>query len=185
MAELGEQLPVYRPPLNMHAAVRRTRVGDQGELGITVRYLTPHNKWSIHSEYQDNLFMLTLSRGGPDHLDVAQQDAAKIGVRDNDWIEAVNRNGVVVARAIVSHRMPEGTVYMHHAQDRLIDVPRTETTGKRGGIHNSLTRLLIKPSHLIGGYAQLSFAFNYLGPDRQPARRGHRDPPPQPGGDEY
>ena len=36
--------------------------------------------------------------------------------------------------------------------------------GKRGGIHNSLTRLLVKPSHLIGGYAQLSFAFNYLGP---------------------
>ena len=38
----------------------------------------------------------------------------------------VNRNGVVAARAIVSHRMPEGTVYMHHAQDRLIDVPLTE-----------------------------------------------------------
>ena len=60
--------------------------------------------------------------------------------------------------------MPEGLVYMHHAQDRLIDVPLTETTGRRGGIHNSLTRLLIKPSHLIGGYAQLTFAFNYLGP---------------------
>ena len=42
--------------------------------------------------------------------------------------------------------------------------PSRETSGKRGGIHNSLTRLLIKPSHLIGGYAQLSFAFNYLGP---------------------
>ena len=26
------------------------------------------------------------------------------------------------------------------------------------------TRISIKPSHLIGGYAQLSFAFNYLGP---------------------
>lgn len=91
-------------------------------------------------------------------------DAATVGVRDNDWVEAVNRNGVVVARAVVSHRMPKGTVYMYHAQDRLIDVPLTETTGRRGGIHNSLTRLLIKPSHLIGGYAQLSYAFNYLGP---------------------
>jgi nitrate reductase alpha subunit len=69
-----------------------------------------------------------------------------------------------VARAIVSHRMPPGTVYMYHAQERVIDVPIAETSGKRGGIHNSLTRLLIKPSHLIGGYAQLSFAFNYLGP---------------------
>ncbi|MEO3787933.1 nitrate reductase subunit alpha [Actinocorallia sp. B10E7] len=163
MTELGEQLPVFRPPLNMHQLFDEPRVGENGELGITVRYLTPHNKWSIHSEYQDNLFMLSLSRGGPT-IWMSDLDAAKIGVSDNDWVEAVNRNGVVVARAVVSHRMPEGTVYMHHAQDRLIDVPRTETTGRRGGIHNSLTRLLIKPSHLIGGYAQLSFAFNYLGP---------------------
>ncbi len=163
MAELGEQLPVYRPPLNMSELFDEPRIGDTGELGITVRYLTPHNKWSIHSEYQDNLFMLSLSRGGPT-VWMSPADAAKVGVADNDWIEAVNRNGVVVARAIVSHRMPEGTVYMYHAQDRLIDVPLTETSGKRGGIHNSLTRLLIKPTHLIGGYAQLSFAFNYLGP---------------------
>ncbi|MFF7646095.1 nitrate reductase subunit alpha [Streptomyces canus] len=163
MAALGEQLPVFRPPLDMHALFDEPRIGETGELGVTVRYLTPHNKWSIHSEYQDNLFMLSLSRGGPT-IWMSTQDAAKVGVSDNDWIEAVNRNGVVAARAVVSHRMPEGTVYMHHAQDRLIDVPRTETTGRRGGIHNSLTRLLIKPSHLIGGYAQLSYAFNYLGP---------------------
>ena len=63
-------------------------------------------------------------------------------MRDNDWIEAVNRNGVVVARAVVSHRMPEGTVYMYHAQERMINVPQAETNGRRGGIHNSLTRLL-------------------------------------------
>ncbi|MFE0510852.1 nitrate reductase subunit alpha [Streptomyces sp. NPDC058964] len=160
---LGEQLPIYRPPLDMHALFGEPRVGERDELGVALRYLTPHNKWSIHSEYQDNLFMLSLSRGGPT-IWMSTNDAERIGVQDNDWIEAVNRNGVVAARAVVSHRMPEGTVYMHHAQDRLIDVPRTETTGRRGGIHNSLTRLLIKPSHLIGGYAQLSYAFNYLGP---------------------
>jgi nitrate reductase alpha subunit len=163
MSEIGENLPVFRPPLNMAALFGEPQIGSNGELGITVRYLTPHNKWSIHSEYQDNLLMLSLSRGGPT-IWMSKQDAAKVGVSDNDWIEAVNRNGVVVARAIVSHRMPEGTVYMYHAQDRLIDVPLAETSGKRGGVHNSLTRLLIKPSHLIGGYAQLSFAFNYLGP---------------------
>ena len=150
-------------PRRARDPIGEPEIGDTGVLGVTVRYLTPHSKWSIHSEYQDNLFMLSLSRGGQT-IWMSAQDAAKVGVRDNDWIEAVNRNGVVVARAIVSHRMPEGTVYMHHAQDRLIDVPLTETSGKRGGIHNSLTRLLIKPSHLIGGYAQLTFAFNYLGP---------------------
>ncbi|MEV8437504.1 nitrate reductase subunit alpha [Actinosynnema sp. NPDC051121] len=163
MAELGEQLPVFRPPLDMTALFAEPRVGEQGEHGLAVRYLTPHSKWSIHSEYQDNLLMLSLSRGGPT-IWLSREDAAKIGVADNDWIEAVNRNGVVVARAVVSHRMPEGTVYMHHAQDRLVDVPIAEASGRRGGIHNSLTRLLIKPSHLIGGYAQLTFAFNYLGP---------------------
>jgi nitrate reductase alpha subunit len=195
MSELGEGLPVYRPPLNMAALFDEPAIGNvsdgrggdgqdrdaQGSdgtgrrrrgaggaegspvAGVTVRYLTPHNKWSIHSEYKDNLFMLSLSRGGQ-NIWMSVPDAEKVGIKDNDWIEAVNRNGVVVARAIVSHRMPEGTVYMYHAQDRLIDVPIAETSGKRGGIHNSLTRLLVKPSHLIGGYAQLTYAFNYLGP---------------------
>jgi nitrate reductase alpha subunit len=161
--DLGESMPIYRPPLNMTDLFGEPKIGAIGELGVSVRYLTPHNKWSIHSEYQDNLFMLSLSRGGQ-NIWISDLDAAKVGIKDNDWIEATNRNGVVVARAIVSHRMPEGTVYMPHAQDRLIDVPRVERTGKRGGIHNSLTRIMVKPTHLIGGYAQLSFAFNYLGP---------------------
>jgi len=161
MAEVGEQLPTFRPPLNMHRIFgdQRTGVGKE----VTVRYLTPHSKWSIHSEYQDNLFMLSLSRGGPE-IWMSPQDAETIGVADNEWVEAYNRNGVVVARAIVSHRMPQGTVYMYHAKDRTVDVPRTETSGLRGGIHNSLTRLLLKPTHLVGGYAQLSFFMNYLGP---------------------
>jgi nitrate reductase alpha subunit len=163
IAELGEQMPVFRPPLDMHRLFGEPRLGRSGELELTVRYLTPHSKWSIHSEYQDNLLMLTLSRGGPT-IWMSEVDAAKIGVKDNDWIEAVNRNGVVVCRAVVTHKMPEGTVYMYHAQERVLAVPKSETSGRRGGIHNSLTRLLIKPTHLIGGYAQLSFAFNYLGP---------------------
>ncbi|GAA1807549.1 nitrate reductase subunit alpha [Luedemannella flava] len=163
MSELGEELPVFRPPLDMHKLFGEPRLGRNGELELTVRYLTPHSKWSIHSEYQDNLIMLTLSRGGPT-MWMSEVDAQKVGIRDNDWIEAVNRNGVVVCRAVVTHKMPEGTVYMYHAQERVIDVPKAEINGRRGGIHNSLTRLLIKPSHIIGGYAQLAFAFNYLGP---------------------
>lgn len=160
---MGEMLPVYRPPLNMTALFGEAPIGEQNELGVSVRYLTPHNKWSIHSEYQDNLFMLSLSRGGQS-VWISDRDAAKVGIKDNDWIEMVNRNGVVAARAIVSHRMPEGTVYMHHAQDRLIDVPLTERDRKRGGIHNSLTRILLKPNHIVGGYAQLAYFFNYIGP---------------------
>ncbi|GAA1235941.1 nitrate reductase subunit alpha [Pseudonocardia alaniniphila] len=163
MQEFGETLPVFRQPLDMHRLFGEPRIGDSGGTSVTVRYLTPHSKWSIHSEYQDNLFMLSLSRGGPT-VWLSEADAAAIGVRDNDWVEAVNRNGVLVARAIVTHRLPTGTSFVYHAQERLVNVPLSETTARRGGIHNSLTRIMLKPTHLIGGYAQLSFAFNYLGP---------------------
>jgi nitrate reductase / nitrite oxidoreductase, alpha subunit len=162
MTDVGEALPIYRPPLDMQRLFGEPALGPDG-LSITVRYLTPHSKWSIHSEYQDNLFMLSLSRGGPT-VWMSPQDAAAIEVRDNEWVECTNENGVLVARAIVSHKMPAGVVYVYHAQERTIDVPKSEATGRRGGIHNSVTRLLVKPTHLIGGYAQLSYTFNYLGP---------------------
>ena len=106
-----------------------------------MRYLTPHSKWSIHSEYQDNLHMLRLFRGGP-VIWMSPVDAAKIGVADNDWIEAYNRNGVVVCRAVVTHRMPEGTVFMYHAKDRHLMTPKSEISGWHGGGDNSLTRLV-------------------------------------------
>ncbi|MFI6638770.1 nitrate reductase subunit alpha [Streptomyces sp. NPDC050504] len=161
--EFGEQLPAYRPPLDLAALGEQPRDDGSGQLSVTVRYLTPHSKWSIHSEYQENLLMQALARGGP-VIWLSPGDADAIGVADNDWIEAVNANGVVVARAVVSHRMPTGTVFMYHVQERLVNVPKSQTTGRRGGVHNSLTRLLIKPTHLIGGHAQLSFAPNYYGP---------------------
>lgn len=163
ITDIGEALPIYRPPLDMHRLFGEPKLGQNGQLEVVVRYLTPHSKWSIHSEYQDNLLMLSLSRGGPT-VWMSPADADSIQVKDNDWVECLNINGVLVARAIVSHRMPAGVVYVHHAQERTIDVPKSEATGRRGGIHNSVTRLLVKPSHLIGGYAQLAYAFNYLGP---------------------
>ncbi|MHA6525775.1 nitrate reductase subunit alpha [Tessaracoccus sp. G1721] len=163
MADAGEQLPIFRPPLDMGRDYGEPELGPNGEKAITLRYLTVHNKWSIHSEYQDNLFMLSLGRGGPQAwLSVA--DATSIGVKDNDWIELTNANGVFVARAVVTPKLPDGICYVQHAQERTIDVPKSEATGRRGGIHNSVTRILLKPTHLIGGYAHQAYAFNYIGP---------------------
>jgi nitrate reductase alpha subunit len=163
MAEYGEMLPTYRPPLDHVRHVGDQGIREEGRPEITVRYLTPHSKWSIHSEFQENLHMLRLFRGGP-VIWMSPEDAATIGVRDNDWIEAYNRNGVVACRAVVTHRMPKGTVFMYHAKDRHLMTPRSEISGWRGGSDNSLTRLVIKPTHLIGGYAQQTFGFNYHGP---------------------
>ncbi|OBK89841.1 nitrate reductase subunit alpha [Mycolicibacter sinensis] len=163
IAEYGEWLPVYRPPLNYLRHFGEQGMRAEGRPEVTVRYLTPHSKWSIHSEYQDNLHMLRLFRGGP-VIWMSPADAAKIGVADNDWIEAFNRNGVVACRAVVTHRMPVGTVFMYHAMDRHLMTPKTEVSDYHGGGDNSLTRLVVKPTHMIGGYAQQSFGFNYHGP---------------------
>jgi nitrate reductase alpha subunit len=52
---------------------------------------------------------------------------------------------------------------MYHAQEKIVNTPGLEITGVRGGIHNSVTRIVLKPTHMIGGYAQFSYGFNYYG----------------------
>jgi nitrate reductase / nitrite oxidoreductase, alpha subunit len=163
MLALGEGLPAYRPPVDVGQLDVGGEPRPEAAAEVTVRYLTPHSKWSIHSEFQDNLHMLTLFRGGP-AMWISVEDADKIGVRDNDWLEVYNKHGTVACRAAVSHRVPPGVALYYHSQDRHVNVPVSELSGARGGTDNSLTRISIKPTHLIGGYAQLSWGFNYYGP---------------------
>ncbi|WP_027415880.1 nitrate reductase subunit alpha [Aneurinibacillus terranovensis] len=163
LLEYGEGFPIYKPTLPKTVFEPKDRQPESKEKDIVLRYLTPHGKWNIHSMYQDNLHMLTLFRGGP-NVWINNKDAEAAGIKDNDWIEVFNRNGVVTARAVVSHRMPRGTVYMYHAQDRHINVPGSTITNERGGTHNSPTKIHLKPTQMIGGYAQLSYGFNYYGP---------------------
>ena len=161
MRAFGEGFCVYRPPIDTKTVSSEISSKGSGKQ-IILNFITPHQKWGIHSTYTDNLLMLTLSRGGP-CVWLSEVDAAKAGIEDNDWIEAYNANGALVARAVVSQRIKEGTIFMYHAQEKIVNVPGSEVTGKRGGIHNSVTRAVTKPTHMIGGYAQLSYGFNYYG----------------------
>lgn len=161
--EFGEGLPLYRPPLTPEPFLDGEMPAEITGKFLRARWITPHNKWSIHTTYVDNLRMLTLFRGGPT-VWLNNEDAVEIGVSDNDWVEVFNRNGVMVARAIVSHRIPRGAAFSYHAQERTVNVPGSKITKERGGIHNSVTRIRVKPTNMIGGYAQLSYGFNYWGP---------------------
>ncbi len=163
MIDIGEALPVYRPPLNSTRYFGRLTLDEPGVAEVVVRWLSPHSKWSIHSEYQDNLHMLTLFRGGPT-VWISDLDAERISVADNDWVDIYNHHGVIACRAVVSHRIPQGVALMYHSQDRHINVPKSDISKTRGGTDNSVTKISIKPTHLVGGYAQLSFGFNYYGP---------------------
>ncbi|SDM12835.1 respiratory nitrate reductase alpha subunit apoprotein [Modicisalibacter muralis] len=162
MRAFGESLLVYRPPINTKAATSLKAPSSNGNPEIALNFLTPHQKWGIHSTYSDNLLMQTLSRGGP-IVWLSEDDARSIGIEDNDWIELYNANGAIAARAVVSQRVKTGMVMMYHAQERIVNVPGSEITGTRGGIHNSVTRVCPKPTHMIGGYAQLAYGFNYYG----------------------
>ncbi|MEE4297326.1 MAG: nitrate reductase subunit alpha [Wenzhouxiangella sp.] len=162
MRAFGEQLCVYKPPVDLKTINPIKGKRDNGNPEIVLNFITPHQKWGIHSTYTDNLLMLTLSRGGP-IIWMSEVDAAKAEIKDNDWIEVYNINGAITARAVVSQRVPEGMSMMYHAQEKIINTPGSEITGMRGGIHNSVTRVVVKPTHMIGGYAQQSYFFNYYG----------------------
>ncbi len=162
MLAFGEALCLYRPPVDLRTTGPMHGVKPNGNKELALNFITPHQKWGIHSVYTDNLLMLTLSRGGP-IVWLSEVDAAEAGIEDNDWIEAFNTNGALCARAVVSQRVPKGMVMMYHAQEKIVNVPGSEITHARGGIHNSVTRCTLKPTHMIGGYAQLAYGFNYYG----------------------
>jgi len=160
MRAFGESFCTWRPPVDLKTIT--ADVHDANEPHVVLNFITPHQKWGIHSTYSDNLLMLTLNRGGP-CIWISENDAAKAGIVDNDWVEAFNINGALTARAVVSQRVKDGMTMMYHAQEKIVNTPGSEKTGKRGGIHNSVTRATVKPTHMIGGYAQQSYGFNYYG----------------------
>ncbi|MBK7106012.1 MAG: nitrate reductase subunit alpha [Ignavibacteriae bacterium] len=159
----GEHLPTYKPSPKPEA------FGDLNETskeikGKALNCLTPHGKWHIHSTYMDNLRMLTLSRGC-EPCWLSEADANELEIKDNDWVEVFNDNGVYCTRAVVSSRIPKGVCIVYHTVERTITIPKSEIRGnKRAGGNNSITRTHLKPNLLAGGYGQFSFHFNYWGP---------------------
>jgi nitrate reductase alpha subunit len=162
MLAFGEGFSSYRPPVDLKTIAGSLGVRSNGNAEVVLNFITPHQKWGIHSTYSDNLMMLTLNRGGS-VIWLSEDDARAAGIEDNDWVELFNSNGAIAARAVVSQRVNQGMVLMYHSQEKIINTPGSEITGTRGGIHNSVTRIVTKPTHMIGGYAQLSYGFNYYG----------------------
>ncbi|HKS72191.1 MAG TPA: nitrate reductase subunit alpha, partial [Terriglobales bacterium] len=160
MRLFGEAMCVYKPPIDVRS-LQRMRESGSGPV-LVLNWLTPHQKWGIHTTFADTSRMLTLSRGGP-VVWLCESEAQTVGIRENDWIEVLNAHGALVARAILSQRIPHGVAIMYHAQEKTINMPLAPSTGQRGGIHNSVTRIVMKPTHMIGGYVHLSYFYNYYG----------------------
>ncbi len=162
MLAFGENMVTYKPPIHTKSIREVIDKIKSGEPYLIINMMTPHNKWTIHSSWSDNLVMLTLGRGGP-VVWMNEADAGSIGLSDNDWVEMFNSNGATVARLIVSQRIPGGALIMYHNQERTVNMPVSQLSGNRGGVHNSVERICVKPTHMIGGYAHLAYGFNYYG----------------------
>lgn len=159
----GEHLPTFKPAPKpeVYGDLRETLKNGKAK---ALNYLTPHGKWHIHSTYMENLRMLTLSRG-IEPCWLSEVDAEELGIKDNDWVEVHNDHGVYVTRANVSSRIPPGVCIVYHVPERTVGIPKSQLRGnRRGGGHNSVTRIHLKPNYLNGGYGQFSYHFNYWGP---------------------
>ncbi len=159
----GEHLPTFKPSPKpeVFGDLKETLKDSDAKI---LNCLTPHGKWHIHSTYMDNLRMLTLSRG-VEPCWLSEEDAEELGIKDNDWVEVYNDNGVYCTRAVVSSRIPKGICIVYHTVERTISIPKSKVRGgKRAGGNNSITRTRLKPNFLAGGYGQFTYHFNYWGP---------------------
>jgi nitrate reductase / nitrite oxidoreductase, alpha subunit len=160
----GEHLPTFKPSPRPDAYGDLRETLRDGQAARILNCLTPHGKWHIHSTYGDNHRMLTLSRGC-EPVWMSEQDAAEMGIQDNDWVEVYNDHGVYAARANVSARIPKGVCIVYHVPERTVGIPKSQVRGRRrAGGHNSFTRVHLKPNFLAGGYGQFTYGFNYWGP---------------------
>ncbi|MBR7518606.1 hypothetical protein KC217_23335, partial [Mycobacterium tuberculosis] len=76
----------WKPPVDLKAIAALKGHAPNGNTEIVLNFITPHQKWGIHSTYSDNLLMLTLNRGGP-VVWISETDAKVAGIVDNDWVE--------------------------------------------------------------------------------------------------
>jgi nitrate reductase / nitrite oxidoreductase, alpha subunit len=158
----GESLPIFKPRIELANTLNLVKTGE-AKRSLTLLCVTPHGKWHIHSTYADDLRMLTLSRG-VEPLWLNDQDAREIGILDNDWVEALNDNGVIATRVAVSARIPRGVCFFYHAPERTVSLPKSPTRRRRAGGTNAVTRMKLKPVLIVGGYAQHCYRFNDYGP---------------------
>jgi len=116
---------------------------------------TPHGRWSIHSTWRDNRYLLRLQRGLP-IVYIHPDDAEARGIDDNDWVRVFNTEGHTIVKAKLLPGEKQGRLTMYHGWEKYL--------GFLEGGWQSLTYIKIKPTQLIGGYGHLNFRLNYWGP---------------------
>jgi complex iron-sulfur molybdoenzyme family reductase subunit alpha len=140
---LGEALPSYQPPV------------PEDDHKYPLYWNTPHGRWSIHSTWRDNRYMLRLQRGVP-IVYIHPDDARARGIHDGDWVRVFNQIGATVCLCQVLPGEKPGRLTMYHGWEQFL--------GFGEGGWQSLTYIKIKPTQLVGNYGHVAFKLNYWGP---------------------
>ena len=146
--ELDEALPTFKEPI----------LEDQSE-EYPLRYLTPHGRWSIHSTWRDDKYMLRLNRGEP-VVYLHPDDAAARGIEDGDQVLVKNDLAEVQVMAKLYPSSQRGTVRLNFAWENY------QFPGENN--FNSLTGMQMKPTQLVqypeDSGEHLHFFPNFWGP---------------------
>jgi complex iron-sulfur molybdoenzyme family reductase subunit alpha len=140
---LGEALPSHQPPI------------PEDDRKYPLYWNTPHGRWSIHSTWRDNRYMLRLQRGVP-IVYIHPDDAKARGIADGDWVRIFNQIGAAVCLCQVLPGEKPGRLTMYHGWEHYL--------GFAEGGWQSLTYIKIKPTQLVGKYGHVEFKLNYWGP---------------------
>jgi complex iron-sulfur molybdoenzyme family reductase subunit alpha len=141
--ELGETLPAHHPPVA------------EDDDAYPLYWNTPHGRWSIHSTWRDNRYLLRLQRGVP-LVYISPADARQRRIDDGDWVRIFNQIGSTVCICKVLPGEQPGRITMYHGWEKYL--------GFGEGSWQSLSYIKMKPTQLVGGYGHLNFRLNYWGP---------------------
>ncbi|WP_436925092.1 molybdopterin-dependent oxidoreductase [Halosimplex amylolyticum] len=146
--DFDEELPTHKRPYE-----------PQDPEEYTLRYNTPHGRWSIHSTWRDNETMLRLQRGEP-LVYLHPDDAAARDIEDGDVVRVYNDTDELQLQAKVYPSSEPGTARMYFAWERF----QFESRGN----FNTLVDMYMKPTQLVqypeDSGEHLSFRPNYWGP---------------------
>jgi anaerobic selenocysteine-containing dehydrogenase len=129
--ELGEEVPVYRPPHD-------DEVHDPATYPMAL--LSPHSKWRIHSSYANNAWLEELHGGRPEVF-ISPGDALARDIETGDQVRLWNTRGEVVAWAHVTPSEQPGSITLYEGW-----WPRQFARGK--GV-NELTSSEVNPIHEV------------------------------------
>ncbi len=131
--ELGEAVPLYKPPFVAEdAGAERDR--------YPLILLSPHERWRVHSTYSNQPWLLEINGGRPE-VSLHPEQAEERGIEHGDLVEVFNDRGATKCWARVTEQVRPGTANLYEGW--------WVRYYREGHGVNELTADLINPIHEI------------------------------------